>query len=77
MRRTIDECCEDILPVLLDQVVDVAKDSAVKALLAVCLFVGLSTIWVRLAGRDRSAGQKVRTTWREAAETGQRVGRSD
>ena len=28
MRRTIDQCVEDVLPVLLDQVVDVTKDSA-------------------------------------------------
>ena len=28
VRRTIDEGCEDVLPVLLDQVVDVTENSA-------------------------------------------------
>ena len=29
--RTIDECVENVLPVLLDQVVDVSENSAVQA----------------------------------------------
>lgn len=40
--RTIDERVENKLPVLLDEVVDVTKDTAVKWLIIVSSIVGLS-----------------------------------
>jgi hypothetical protein len=53
---TIDECVEDVLPVLLDQVVDVTEDTAV-GLLSV---PGLST-----ASQLHVVGAAGLTTWRE------------
>ena len=57
-RLAIDECVEDVLPVLLDQVVDVAEDAAVPRV--------VSAVWVCLgvvvAGGEDGALRAMLTT---------------